>query len=387
MTNMTPTMKTFADVARFWDEERRLAELVVKGEPGAMEAIQRLRKNPEYRRNKARAIALLSDDRVGLSLDEYPGPGLSTHSKDTGHGFSPGDTKNALVSGPAALQTKAHDLAAKIETKATHPNGISSSGELRDDVLVSTDILSEGRPAGGLLEAIGSTKADPVFGYIRQTLRENNAAAVPVGTTKPTSRYTVERVRAELEPWAHLSDSVDTYILRDVSSLSTWLADEMRYGIVDALEAATVTELLTKAGTTQAYRDDLLATTRAALTHLQNEGLEPAVFALSPADWENIELSAASGSGEYRFNSAPVNSADHLLWSVPVAVVPGMTTGKGVLLAKSSATIYTDEQLHVEGDPAGPLFEKNQTRLRVETRALPAVNRPAGVVAIDTTAP
>jgi hypothetical protein len=152
------------------------------------------------------------------------------------------------------------------------------------------------RPSTSLLSAVEArVLADPpTFAYLRQTTRDNNAAPVASGATKPTSAYSIERVEDRLRVVAHLSEPVDKYWLQDVGELRTFVTDELAYG----LDVAVEQQMLAGDGVgenmrgmqVQAWSADGLETLRKAITKLQVVGVESAVVAMHPADWETLSL-------------------------------------------------------------------------------------------------
>lgn len=279
-------------------------------------------------------------------------------------------------------------------TKALMPAGQTAAGV----EVTQTSPVSEGRPAAGLLDVVPvlpNTSAR--FEFLRQTTRDLNAAPVAPGGTKPTSALGIERVPGELKVVAHLSEPIDKYMLEDFAALEQFVAAELIFGLVQAVEG----QLLAGDGTgqnlegilsttgvlQQAFATDPLTTARKAITRLEEQGLEPTGFVFSPADWETIELSRTSGSGQLEVLDSPVNRAARQLYGVPVAVSAGLTDGQGVLVSRDSVSLRTDAGIAVAwSENVGTDFQTNQVRARCEVRAAVEATRPGGIVVIDTVA-
>lgn len=230
----------------------------------------------------------------------------------------------------------------------------------------------------------------PVFRYLRQTERTNNAAPVAGGATKPTSIYGITPVDASLQVIAHMTEEIGKYDLRDVPGLEQFLSTELLYGLRSSLEhqivngngtAPQLQGLVNTSGIqSQAAGADIALTVRSSITKLEQLGHVPSVVVLSPADWEKVETSTASGSGEFVFNSSPVDRAARTLWGVPVVCSTSLPANKALLLSHESVVVYTDGAMDLEWEQSGELFEKNQLRARFESRFQTAVLRPNGIV-------
>lgn len=241
------------------------------------------------------------------------------------------------------------------------------------------------------------------FSYMKQTVRTNNAAAVAIGATKPTSIYTVEKVEGAVTTLAHLSERIPRQYLADAPFLRSFVETEMRLGLVLEEEdqilngdgiGANLTGILNTTGTqTQAYNADVLNQARAAITKLELENLSPDAFVYHPTDWEAIETTQDSDTN-YKLNNGPVDRAQKRLWGVRVITSSLMTQGVGLLgdfsgscfvAEREGATLDWSENTY---DSAAGVsdFERNFIRFRAEERLGFAVTRPSGFVEIDLTA-
>lgn len=287
--------------------------------------------------------------------------------------------------------------------KASGGKALITAGDVIADVpQVYADPITDPRPPVSLIEAIPvRTVRTPTFGYLRQTTRDNQAAPVASGGTKPTSAYGLTPVEGKLHVIAHISEPFDEYWVEDNGSLLTFLRSEMTYGLYTALEGqvlngdgvgANLTGIANTSGIqTQAYDTSTFVTTRKAVTKVDVLGYSPRAFLMNPADWEDFETSAFS-SGNYILNAEgrgnlPVDAAARRLWGIPVILSTTQTAGSAFLLSDGTVELLTDGSVKaVTTHAVGTDFETNQLRMRVESRFEVAVTAPAGIVSIDLTA-
>ncbi|MGP5505899.1 HK97 family phage prohead protease [Corynebacterium flavescens] len=332
----------------------------------------------EAERRKAAENVALTNRLKGLDL------GSDAPDRDGARGRGAA-TKSAgsqrIAASVGELRELAADVAGQLHTKAAgDATGVVTSGSLVASSMAPDVVEAAGDRAVTLLEAVGvELTQTPAFSYIRQTSRVNRAAVVPTGEKKPTSDYGFERVDDNLVVIAHLSGGVDQFILSDVTALTAFIEQEMAVGVNQSVEAELVAALNAAPGVgTQPFIEDRLTTVRASLTKLQRLGLAPGVIAMSPEDWERIELSKTSGSGQFVFGSTPVNSIEQSLWGTPVAVTTALNAGEAWLLDSGAARVKSDGKLGIAWHASGEQFEKNEIQLRVEGRYKPAIYRPAG---------
>lgn len=306
--------------------------------------------------------------------------------------------------GPRYLRLKSPATATRLAEGMLAGSGdgaksLLPSGESVAPVEVVPTPIAEGRPAAGLLDFVPVIPDSPArFDFLRQTLRDLNAAPVAVGGVKPTSSLGLERVPGELKVVAHLSDPIDHYMLQDFAALEQFVAVEMLFGLVQAIEAQLLAgdglgqNLTGILGTTgvlqQAFATDALTSTRKAITQLERQGLEPTGFVFAPEDWEAIELARTdSGAGKLELVDSPVDRAARRLHGVPVAVSAGLTAGQGLLLSRDAVALRIDSGIQLRwSENVGDSFERNEIRARAEVRAAVQVSRPGGVVVVDLSA-
>jgi HK97 family phage major capsid protein len=272
-----------------------------------------------------------------------------------------------------------------------------TEGHLGDDIARIAE-----RPTRVLdLVRVAPTDGDR-FRYFRQTVRTNNAAPVAVGTTKPTSIYTVEDVDDRTRTYAHLSEPFPRQYLDDSGMLRTLVEQELRHGVLEAIEDDLVAGdgigehidgLLEISGTqAQAWDTSLLVTTRKAKLKLEVADLAPSVWLLNPADWAAMELlrteDGGAGTGAFLLDAkSPIDTAQQRLWSVPVVVTNAIPAGTGILADLGDVVLVMREDVRVDvSENVADDFEKNLVRIRAEARAGVAFLRPFSTVEVDLTA-
>ncbi|RZU52673.1 HK97 family phage major capsid protein [Krasilnikovia cinnamomea] len=272
-------------------------------------------------------------------------------------------------------------------------------------------VTAMGTPVTGVRAIIPAEPTGGSYSFLKQTVRTTNARPVAPGAKKPTSIYTTALMEDRARVVAHLSESISRMDLADAPALSQFLELEMRAGLEQSIEDQIIngdgigenfTGLANTSGVlTVAYATSLIATTRAAVTALELQGLPGSAWILSPTDWANIEMSASSTGNLLLTESGanvPIESASRRLWSKPVCVSVacpvgtayfGDFAGSTKLFVREDARIDWSDALY---DPArfgagngGTLFEANQVAMRVEARLNLAVLRPSGIVKLDLT--
>ena len=325
--------------------------------------------------------------------------GGEIHRLDPETGFAPsaGGQKNDRIRLTAAALREAASGA----VTTGFVSGGQKSLSLTDATavaIVPPGLRPLGRPASILDLVDAQATATPSFRFLRQTSRVNRAAVVAAGATKPQSDYGITPVDRTIQVVAHLSDAIDEYALQDVPNLTSFVQAELEFGLGLAVENALFNdtgaagELHGIAGESgvqvQAYADDLLSTTRRAVTTIEALGYSGGAFVVSPADLETIDLATASGSGEFQNARAPFDRAEARLWGVQVVVSNVLKPGEAYLIGQDSLLIYSDPgaAIRVQWDRVNDDFSRNQIRCRLEGRFEIAVTRPEAIVKIATTA-
>lgn len=308
-------------------------------------------------------------------------------------------TGSALAATGAAIKSAAASIGREMTgrdvmgTKA----GVVSSGTATATAL--TGLSQMGQVPQSLLTTLGTVQIEePVFRYLRQSARENNADVVPEGGLKPTTDMQLTPVDDRLRVVAHLSDGIDKFSLADVVTLEQFINSELTWGLWSKVEQQVVSGtgegeemrgiLSTSGIQTKAFTVDALRTIRASMTAVEALGYTPNTIVLNPVDWEGIETSVTEGSGHYRLDAtAPVDAAAKRLWGAQVVSSVAVDAGTALVLDKAAVTIYTKGRVEAEWSSSlGDDFQRNQLRLRVEGRFAVAVTQPAAIVKATLTA-
>ncbi|WP_068187906.1 phage major capsid protein [Mycobacterium sp. UM_CSW] len=240
------------------------------------------------------------------------------------------------------------------------------------------------------------------FEYFRQTARVNNATAVPDLATKPTSVLTVQAIQDRCRVIAHLSEPVPYRIFVDQNEISSWLADEMAQGVLDAIEAEAIgaptgtgpgtgsgehmVGVRKVAGTTAvAFNTDVPTTLRHAVTVMQNLGEQPTGWALNPADAEAIDLLRWGASGgfltggyEGTGQAEQANLADNIFGPTrPRVVSPSVPQGTAILADWTKLKLFVHWGMTIMVNAfSDSLFQANAVQLRAEMLVGIGILRP-----------
>ncbi|MHA7220005.1 phage major capsid protein [Arthrobacter sp. MDT1-48-3] len=248
------------------------------------------------------------------------------------------------------------------------------------------------RAAHHLLNAIASRPVEtPSGSYLRQTVRENNAAPVVNGALKPVSRYELQPVTWEIATIAHVSEPLQVQWLQDYGNLKSFLAVEMSYGVDAAVSNFILNGGVSENGTEQlgiltttgvqqaAFRQNKLLSIRLALDELETAGVAATGIVLNPTDWEDIKT-LLDADGRFLLPQAPGQAVARTLWNVPVTLVPGLPAGQAVVGDLTTIHLVYRNSLQLAWNPfhttlgttAAPaptdLFRKNQTVMCAEIR-------------------
>lgn len=307
---------------------------------------------------------------------------------------SAGGSQDApLAVGGPALKAAASNLARQLT--GVGAKALPAAGAVFTNVPVNEPVHGDGRLANTLLETIGTTKRNtPSFRFMRQTVRENNAAIVPAGGEKPVSKVTVETVDSELVVYAHMSEYVDKYILSDAPALEAFLVDELKYGLLRAIESDIVNadgtegvtgilntaDILTHAPTEGTDIDVL----RGAMTKLELVGRTPNVIAVSVNDFEALETAKSDSLGAYYLSpdgGSPQYRSRKTLWSLPVVVCNALADRTALVMDTTAMTVDRDKAIEIVRDDISGL-STNTVRFRMEGRFNLSVFQPQKVVEV-----
>jgi HK97 family phage major capsid protein len=309
-------------------------------------------------------------------------------------------TKAESPSGPlygtsgAAYGTKAVDWGRDfIQERSRSAKALLEAGSTAVATPIFAQPIADPRQARFVYELLPSSEAEGgLFGYLKQTVRTNNAAEVATGTLKPTSIYTLQRVNDTTKVFAHLSQPIDKFLVEDAPNLTQFLNAEMRNGLQKALDAHVITDITAAATTGTAGTFDL-AGIRSAITELQEIDLEPTAIVMTPGDWEVIEDEATTTFASNDNAPAATDAMRRRLYDVPVVVTNSATAGQALVGDfAGSARLFTtgSAQITVHDsqprDVSGTLYADyalNQLVFRAELRAEVAPWRGSGFILVE----
>lgn len=284
------------------------------------------------------------------------------------------------------------------------------SGSVDIPLLVEPQVV--GTPfKGRLIDAFAVRQAvdSMAFEYFQQTARTNNAAATPDLATKPTSVLTVQAITDRCRVVATLSEPLPLRIWLDDDAIASWLYTQLAGCVLDAIEqeaigSATGTGpgagsgehmvgILKVSGTTAVpFATDVPTTLRKAITAMQNLGEVPTGWVLNPADAEAIDLLRWGASGGlltegYLAGNAPGDgTSNNIFGTYPRIVSPNVPAGTAILADWLQLKLYYREQMRIDVDGSGVLFDTNAVKFRAESRVGIGILRPQAFAVVDLTA-
>lgn len=307
-----------------------------------------------------------------------------------------GDNGTRLTA--ASFKSAAGDLATKIAGGDRQITTKAATVGNFDGSLIGTPVVELPARLPNFLSALPlSLAVDRFFDVLVQESRTIRAGVVPAGGLKPESDVAFVRRQLQLAVVAHTISDVDEYIVEDVPLMQSLLQNEMVGGLWRTIEAQVLNgggdaagELpgilnATGIGVIPAGTTAPMLKLRQAITLLETTDYAPGVIAVSPSTWAGIETAQATGSGNFLLEGSPVNAAERRLWGVPVAVSSVIPEGTGLVLDVSAVTLATDSRVKVNLGQPGDDFNRNLFTMRAETRVMPVVLRPGGVVKVDLT--
>lgn len=346
----------------------------------------------EHLEKAAEDSAIFSGLGGGSFVPDHSGKG------GAGGGLPVGDGAPLAIA-PAAVKATARELAGNLVTAGPDGKKALIAGGTATATIIARDTIGMPQLPTSILSLIPTAPLDsPTYRYLRQTNRAMNAGAVARGATKPTSAIGLTPVEDHLRVVAHVSDGLDKYDLLDVRNLQRFVENEFRWGLMTKVEQLILTGdgegenptgLLRQSGIqTQEFVDDLLTTIRKAITAVEVLGYTPNVIAMTPGDWETIELTKATGTGAFVLDASPVDRAARKLFGIQVVVSNTLEPGTAIVADLTEVTLFTDRRgVMAEWNGQGQSdFESNKIRLRVEGRFGLGVGQPQAVVQVDTTA-
>ncbi|MDP9226430.1 MAG: phage major capsid protein [Actinomycetota bacterium] len=254
-----------------------------------------------------------------------------------------------------------------------------------------------------LLDSIPvETISAPAVFYNRATAPAAGATPVSEGSPKPESSPTWEQVPLPVTKLAHFV-RVNDEVISDYSGFSQLIQTELIAGLIDVEND----QILNGTGTPPEFQgilttgdlqtrdigsDSVLDSLLRAATDLRTGDAfcEPDTVIINPADFEEIRLSKAEGSGEYLLGN-PLSSSAPSLNGAAFKVTTRIDQGTAIVANLGEATrAYVNEFPRVEVHPHGGGTDEsiaNQTLIRAEERmAAVAIIRPAAIVVVTLAA-
>jgi HK97 family phage major capsid protein len=240
--------------------------------------------------------------------------------------------------------------------------------------------------------------------YAVQNVRNNNAAIVAEGASKPYSDYGWTEATMIVQVIAHLA-KLSLQAIADVPRLVAEVENEMRYGLGLKEESELLNGTSTTAGGQAGHFNGLLANatqfampagvdTSLVINQLDRLRIAQLVLqlayapadgqVLNPIDVANLELVRRDPDrgGGYIFGNPDQQRSIVTLWGVPTVQTPAMAVGNYLMGNFAiAATIYQREGVTalISTENADD-FEKNLATMRVEERLGLAVRRPWALV-------
>lgn len=352
-----------------------------------------------YEALKARYIKAQEGQRTRDALKAIGGD-----SGDTGAGSAVrrrgGGRKNAWAA-KAEASMRAHGLIragapdgakALVSGSISVPNLLDAGDPVEIDAPRRTllDLIGRGEPSG---ERVGNG-----FGYIRQTTRTNNAAAIADGQNKPTSVYTFGEVTDHYRTYVNKTEDLPYRYLADYEKLMDVVEQQLAEDMMVAIEADVLSGtgpdleegtdgfvgLLETVGIqTQAYTTNLLQTLSNAKYKFISQELPFNGWVLNATDLQTLEMLREDGAtGPFLF---PSRTAIEDFLGAAVVPSAGMPVGTALVGDFQQAELIPlgDDELVVD---TGKRTTNNTFLLMHEGRYGFRVKKPLVFCEVDLTA-
>jgi hypothetical protein len=249
----------------------------------------------------------------------------------------------------------------------------------------------------------GANRLDLTSGA--RTVRERAAAdgvSAPTGTAtdtfglKPKSNLKFESAQAPVRLIAHY-EVAHRNVLADEPQLQSTINNELLYGLrleedkqiltgdgtgenlLGVLNTPNIQTYTQGAGAAGESKADAMrrAATKAILAYYPPSG-----YVLHPYDWEDVELTKATGDGQYVMATNVAVGAEARAWRQPVVESPAMPEGTFLTGAWGlGAQLYDRAQASIRiADQHADFFIRNAVAILAEMRLALAVKRPESFV-------
>ena len=380
--------------AKALDEVKAVAEQAIAEAKKGVELSESLKQKADE--------GLLATNELKAQLTEIeqkiarrPGPTDQVEQKSLGEiVISNEDVKSKLLGGGGSKRAAVNMT---IDTKAI----LSSTGSWGATTSVTNSlVIADRQPTVPLpmrqmtvrdLVAPGETVSNAIE-FAVQTLRQNAAAVVAEGATKPYSNYAWNLQNFPVRTIAHMVKA-SRQILDDAPALKSTIDAEMRYGLSFAEEAemlygdGTGAHLLGIVPQASAYVAAFGVTGETAIDRIRLAMLQGVLAlypmtgtVLNPTDWTKIEM-LKDGMGRYIIGD-PQGVIAPRLWGLPVVASLAMAANTFLTGAfKYGAQIFDRMAIEVMISTENvDDFERNMISIRAEERLALVVKRPAAFI-------
>lgn len=218
------------------------------------------------------------------------------------------------------------------------------------------------------------------YTFTKQTVRNDQAAVVAVGTQKPTSVYTFGNVPNKLVRVAHVSQFIDSYLLADSQAAESFLVNEMTNGVWKKVNSLGVTTFAGTAGiTTQAFQGNAMDSIYLGSSKAIDLGFSPDVVLISRADFDTLML-AKDSAGNYLYR----NPNDSRINGLAPIISAGLPAKSAIVLDTSKIGLSVDRAGTLTKWDAITRLDYNEARVLVEARVAFDVVAPESIVKVGT---
>ncbi|WP_186321666.1 phage major capsid protein [Micrococcus luteus] len=344
-------------------------------------------------------------------IDEQAKRSQALMGKLVGHGNGDNDSVDGSDGAYAKSSTQYGTKASGSQwaTKAADDvaragQGIGVKALLQGRVRPSTDVVAAIPDGPARILTLVTTAPFPVnknggntYSYLRQTVREDNAAIVPDHGVKPVSEYVFDEVENRSHVVAHLTKAMPARYMEDHGSLIQVLDHQLRNGIFQTLERQILfgdgspdqfSGILTTEGVLDVpFAGDMLTSLRRARTALESRQERVTGVAMHPNDVEKLTLLRENGdAGRFlvdgdvyaRIFGPDVQAVASLAVPEGSAIV-GDWNGARLLVHEGEQALVATQALNENGQD---MFERNEVRIRCEGRYAFELIRPGAFAVV-----
>jgi len=243
------------------------------------------------------------------------------------------------------------------------------------------------------------TATTALIRYLVESAVTNAAAATAEGALKPESALTFANVDLPLTKIATFLPVTDE-MLEDYAQIQSYIDARLSLFVKIAEEAQLLsgsgtapqmTGLLNRSGLATSIAkgtapsvagdNDMDAILRQITAIRTSAWLEPDAIVMHPTVWQTIQLSKATGTGNYFAGGPFVDPANQTLWGKKVVLTTASGISSSTALVGAFAQggqIFRKGGLTVEASNShADFFQRNQVAIRAEERVALAIYRPA----------